>query len=625
MIGKQILNYKIESLLGKGGMGTVYLGKHLQMERKVAIKMLHPDLSSNESLRERFRNEASALAHLQNPYIVTLYDYYESEEGLFLIMEYIKGMELADHINKVSGPIDEKNAIHYFTQILDGFKYAHKKKVVHRDIKPSNILITPDDEIKIMDFGIAKIVDSEKSLTKTGTQIGTVFYMSPEQVKGEKIDYRSDIYSLGVTLFQMITGQCPYNNDTTEFQIYNNIVNDPLPDPASIYPGVSEHLAQVIAKATQKNVEDRFQSCEEFKKALNDTAFKTDLKVSAVTEPSKTQVKEPAKTEAPKTKIKEPSPSSTTPPKKKKNTAIIIAVILALVIGGGYYLKENTDLFGEKEEKSSNNEANTITENLGDYDDYEEAAAEEREAQSESDRQLINNWVEIKVAKSYFYDYPDYNSKSKSLIVLGDLAYCTNVSGNFLKVTFYRKGKKTETWILKNDIDIEKSNISFYMVNVAAYKNKKEADEHLDKLKNNEGYKKAGFLWIPHFKSLSGNEYYAVYIGPFTTQYDCELAVEKYRETEPSAYGLIVDQESRRIKITGIGKVKISSNKSDSDYSEDEIETIMEGTACGGDACGGEDCGGECGEDCGGDCGDDACGGDEGCGGECGEGCGGDK
>ena len=290
MIGKQILNYKIDSLLGKGGMGTVYLGKHMKMERKVAIKMLHPDLSSNVSLRERFKNEASALAQLQNAHIVTLYDFEESDEGLFLIMEYIEGMELADHINKVSGPIDEKSAIHYYTQVLDGFKYAHKKKVVHRDIKPSNILIDKDNDIKIMDFGIAKIVDSEKSLTKTGTQIGTVFYMSPEQVKGENIDRRSDIYSLGVTLFQMITGQCPYSNDTTEFQIYNNIVNDPLPDPASIYPGASKHLAQVIAKATQKNVEDRFQSCEEFKKALNDTAFKTVIQEPATTEAHKTQI-----------------------------------------------------------------------------------------------------------------------------------------------------------------------------------------------------------------------------------------------------------------------------------------------------------------------------------------------
>ncbi len=281
MIGKQILNYKIECLLGEGGMGTVYLGIHIQLGRKVAIKMLHPNLSKNASIRERFKNEASALAHLHQPNIVALFDYYESDEGLFLIMEYVDGMELADHINKVSGPIDEKSAIHYFNQILDAFSFAHNNKVVHRDIKPSNILINKANDIKIMDFGIAKIMDSQKSLTKTGMQMGTVFYMSPEQVNGQKIDQRSDIYSLGVTLFQMITGKCPYNNDTTEFQIYNNIVNDPLPDPTSIYPGASKHLARVIAKATQKNVEDRFHSCEEFKKALNESSFKISPKIPA--------------------------------------------------------------------------------------------------------------------------------------------------------------------------------------------------------------------------------------------------------------------------------------------------------------------------------------------------------
>ena len=336
MVGKQILSYKIESVLGEGGMGTVYLGVHAQLGRKVAVKMLHPNLSKNASLRERFKNEASALAHLQNPYIVSLFDYYESKESLFLVMEYVDGMELADHINKVSGPIDEKSAIHYFNQILDGFKYAHKKKVVHRDIKPSNILIDKDDEIKIMDFGIAKIMDSQKSLTKTGTQIGTVFYMSPEQVKGEKIDHRSDIYSLGVTLFQMITGQSPYSNDTTEFQIYNNIVNDPLPNPASIYPGASKHLEQVITKATQKNVEDRFQSCEEFKKALNDSSFKTVIKESTIAEPHKTQIKEairqPATAEGPKTEIKKP-----TPPKKRKKILFILLASISLVFGGGYF------------------------------------------------------------------------------------------------------------------------------------------------------------------------------------------------------------------------------------------------------------------------------------------------
>ena len=364
MVGKQILSYKIESVLGEGGMGTVYLGVHIQLGRKVAVKMLHPNLSKNASLRERFKNEASALAHLHQPNIVTLFDYYESDEGLFLIMEYVDGIELADHINKVSGPIDEKTSIHYFNQILDAFSFAHNNKVVHRDIKPSNILINKANDIKIMDFGIAKIMDSQKSLTKTGMQMGTVFYMSPEQVNGQKIDQRSDVYSLGVTLFQMITGQCPYSNDTTEFQIYNNIINEPLPDPTSIYPGASKHLARVIAKATQKNVEDRFHSCEEFKKALNESSLKISPKIPAAV--NSNEKKSPIEVK----------------PLNKKILGLSYLTILLIVIGIGiassiiYNQFINTELTAEnlidydkavlyeelnfRTDPSSNNDANII-------------------------------------------------------------------------------------------------------------------------------------------------------------------------------------------------------------------------------------------------------------------------
>ena len=270
MIGKKILNYKIESVLGEGGMGTVYLGIHSQLGRKVAIKMLHPNLSKHAQLRERFKNEASALANLQHPNIIALYDYYENEDGLFLIMEYVEGKELSDYISEVSGPMNDEEATFVFKQVLDAFDYAHSKGVVHRDIKPSNILITSDKTVKVMDFGIAKILDNQKSLTKTGTQMGTVYYMSPEQVKGEKVDQLSDIYSLGVTLFQMLTGQCPYKSDTTEFQIYNSIVKDPLPDPKSIYPAVSEQFCNVIEQATQKDKKNRFKSCKEFKTNLDE-------------------------------------------------------------------------------------------------------------------------------------------------------------------------------------------------------------------------------------------------------------------------------------------------------------------------------------------------------------------
>ncbi len=270
MIGERILNYKIEARLGEGGVGTVYLATHTQLGRKVAIKVLNPTLVSNTDIRERFRNEATTLSALQHVNIITLYDYLEEEKGLFLILEYATGQALDDYILKVSGPIPEQKAIYFFEQILDGFAYAHQKGVIHRDIKPSNLIITNDSEVKILDFGIAKILkEGKRNLTKTGTQLGTVLYMSPEQVQGKFIDHRTDIYSLGVTLFEMLTGKCPYDEQThTEYQVYEKILKEPLPTASSFYPGVSDKMQYIISKATAKNPEDRYQSCEEFKAAL---------------------------------------------------------------------------------------------------------------------------------------------------------------------------------------------------------------------------------------------------------------------------------------------------------------------------------------------------------------------
>ena len=271
MIGKKIINYEIKSLLGEGGMGNVYLAEHAQLGRKVAIKSLHQQLVKNEGLRARFKNEASTMAHLQHPKIVALYDYVEEADGLFLIMEFVEGLPLDEYIREKSGPIPSEIAIPMMLQILDAFSYAHSKGIVHRDIKPSNVIISNRDEVKILDFGIAKLLsEAGNKLTKTGTQMGTVFYMSPEQVQGKDIDIRSDIYSLGVTFYQMLTGTSPYEGMTTEFEVYSKIVSEPLPAASNIYPGVPEFLDKVILKATAKNLADRFQSCEEFSKFLSE-------------------------------------------------------------------------------------------------------------------------------------------------------------------------------------------------------------------------------------------------------------------------------------------------------------------------------------------------------------------
>ncbi len=280
MIGSIVGNYEIDELIDEGGMGSIYLGVHKFLSRKAAIKMLNPLLRSKPEIINRFRNEALVLSQLQHPNIVALYDYIENEDGYFIIMEHVEGENLAEYIETTTGPIPQKRAINLFLKILDAVGHAHSKNIIHRDIKPSNFIITPDNNIKILDFGIAKSIDGKsKTLTKTGFKVGTTFYMSPQQVKGQVLDRRSDIYSLGVTLFQMVTGQPPYDEESSEYDLYQAIINEPFPDPRSFYVGVSEGMQKIIHKATAKHPLDRYQSCEEFSKALLGISQSAKIKI----------------------------------------------------------------------------------------------------------------------------------------------------------------------------------------------------------------------------------------------------------------------------------------------------------------------------------------------------------
>lgn len=295
MIGKSILNYEIKSLIGEGGMGSVYLATHTQVNRTVAIKSLLPQFMANEEIKQRFKNEASTLAHLQHPNVVGLFDYVEDESGMYLVMEYVEGMPLDDFIKNVTGPMPEERAVPIIKEILLAFSYAHQKGIVHRDIKPANIIITQNDGVKVLDFGIARLLgEGNHNLTKTGTQMGTVFYMSPEQVQGKKVDIRSDIYSLGVTFYQMLTGVNPYIGLTTEYEVYSRIVKEDLPPPQEIYPGVPAYLATILKKALAKEPDDRFQTCDEFLAAVE---AKATLATHSVAKPVQQQVNQQQSTQ----------------------------------------------------------------------------------------------------------------------------------------------------------------------------------------------------------------------------------------------------------------------------------------------------------------------------------------
>jgi serine/threonine protein kinase len=319
-------------------MGTVWRARHETLGRVVAVKELLSSLASNTELRERFKQEAKALALLQHPGIVSLYDYVETPDGAFLVLEFVDGKPLDRHIREVTGPIPAPRAAELMGQALSAFAYAHKEGVVHRDVKPANLMVTPDGRLKVLDFGIAKLVgEADKKLTKTGTKMGTVLYMSPEQVLGHPVDSRSDIYSLGVVLYEMLTGHYPFDVESaTEFTVYNHIVREPLPDPRRHYPAIPEAVVRVIERATAKDPKDRYVSCSEFLQDLNVAVLATSAgntisvpKVDALGKASQDQYSSSRST-TPKAKTAVGKPRRLN---KRLKLALFITMSLILVSG----------------------------------------------------------------------------------------------------------------------------------------------------------------------------------------------------------------------------------------------------------------------------------------------------
>lgn len=275
MIGKEILNYIIRSLIGKGGMGSVYLAEHKFIKGQMAaIKVINSNML-NDFTRKKLLDEATSQSKLGHQNIAHFQNFHIDESGnAFLIMEYADGLSLEDYINTVSGLIVEDRICPLFEPILDAIGYAHKHNILHCDIKPANIVITKDGTPKVLDFGIAKIIKEDGMTEEDGMISGTPSYMSPEQVDGKPMDARSDIYSLGVLLHQMLTGNAPYDTTTlTEREINEKVVNEPLPRMRTYYKYVSDKVQEVVDKATAKNPKDRYQSCEKFKEALHKAIY----------------------------------------------------------------------------------------------------------------------------------------------------------------------------------------------------------------------------------------------------------------------------------------------------------------------------------------------------------------
>lgn len=297
MLGRTIGNYEILSPFGEGGMGELYLGRHTRlMAREVIIKTIRTeDFSPRqvEHLRERLEREAFVQSQLDHPNIVRVYDFIASGDTTCIVMEYVPGRDLRKMITRETGPIPDYRALKLFKQVLAAIDYAHNfiyldksgarhQGIIHRDLKPANILVTPDDVVKVTDFGIVK-VRGVKGGTQMGFNPGTPEYMSPEQARGRELDHRSDIYALGVVLYEMLTGRVPFEGDgsgTSDYEIRRGHIEMAVPAMSEFYPGISPELEKVVLKSLEKNPDDRFQTSRQFLELLEEYELTGTAKVT---------------------------------------------------------------------------------------------------------------------------------------------------------------------------------------------------------------------------------------------------------------------------------------------------------------------------------------------------------
>jgi serine/threonine-protein kinase len=263
--GQHIGDYEILSILGMGGMGKVYKVRNLISDRVEAMKILLPDLTSNQGLAERFLREIRLLATLNHPNIAALRTALTYENQLVMIMEFVEGETLANRIARA--PISTADAVNYSDQILSALSYAHRQNIIHRDIKPANMMLTPEGVVKLMDFGIARSSTGDHALTNTGTTIGSLNYMPPEQVRGEAADARSDIYSYGVSLYELLTGQLPFKGDS-HYSLMTAHLKEMPAAPITLRSDLPSTLNEIIMMAMAKDPAERFQTADAFRAAL---------------------------------------------------------------------------------------------------------------------------------------------------------------------------------------------------------------------------------------------------------------------------------------------------------------------------------------------------------------------
>jgi serine/threonine-protein kinase len=350
---KRLGDYEILGVLGSGGMGRVYKVRNAITDRIEAMKVLLPDLQGHEQVAARFLREIKVLAALNHPNIATLHTALTIDNQLVMIMEYVEGESLSSCLSH--GPIPVADALSYLDQVLDALNYAHHHHVIHRDIKPANMMLTPDGVVKLMDFGIARTENEASNLTAPGSTLGSMNYMSPEQIRGEVTDERSDLYSLGISLYEMVTGEKPFHGDSN-FSVMAAHINQAPTPPVNLHPGLPNIVNEIILTSIAKAPEQRFQSAEAFRRAVQQ-ALQTvrdgqtfvqgsvDNPLSGMATPTAYPRTTPAIAAASNTPVPKPTPVvqpiPTAPAQASSNRSLYmglgaLVVVVVLVVAGIY-------------------------------------------------------------------------------------------------------------------------------------------------------------------------------------------------------------------------------------------------------------------------------------------------
>src|SRR3954451_4673649 len=262
-VGSQVGQYRIDSYIGRGGMGVVYRAEHTHLGRHVALKLLAPELAENESFRERFVRESRVAARVDHPNVIPIYEASESDGRYFIAMRYVDGEDLREILH-TRGPLDLERALSVLTQVSGALDAAHAQGLVHRDVKPGNVLVVSGSEhCSLTDFGITKVMSSDTAFTATGQFVGTTDYVATEQIEGKELDRRTDVYSLGCVFYECLTGSAPFHRET-EMAVMWAHMQEPPPRVTARRPELPAGLDAVIATAMAKQKDDRYPSCSTF-------------------------------------------------------------------------------------------------------------------------------------------------------------------------------------------------------------------------------------------------------------------------------------------------------------------------------------------------------------------------